>query len=167
MDRVNQKLAARWNCKKKKKKLYRIAQVLICPCCLYRLTRGQSGTLCRSACQWERRLFTALQQAEPQTAMSPSKDKVQLCTGLQQQEHNQQIEGNGSSPVFSTGEPKSGYCIQLWVPQDTALAKGSEAVSLALPAKMVWSQCTWHERRELGWLSLGQRQRWGIAASST
>lgn len=123
--------------------------------CLYRLTRGQSGTFRRSACQWERRILTALQQAEPQTAMCPSRDKVQLPTGLQQQERNQLIEGNGSSPVFSTREPKSGYCIHLWTPQDTTLAKGNDAVSLALPVKMVWGQSTWHERRELRLVQAG------------
>lgn len=68
--------------------------------------------------------------------MCPSRDKIQLCTGPQQRGCNQQVEGSASGPVFSTGEPKSGSCIQLWASQAKApWGRGGSQ----------WGQSTWHE----------------------
>lgn len=60
-------------------------------------------------------------------SMCPSRDKIQLCTGPQQRECNQQVEGSGSAPVFST-EAKFGCFIHFWATQDTILRKGREPV---------------------------------------
>lgn len=62
--------------------------------------------------------------------MCPSRDKIQLYSGPQQRECNQQVEGGGSAPVLSTGEPKSGFSIQLWASQDMTLRKGRKPVRL-------------------------------------
>lgn len=58
---------------KGKLKIYRIAQVLMWPWCLYRLTGGWSGTFCRSACQRERGIFITLQLSRTQCALPGTK----------------------------------------------------------------------------------------------
>lgn len=96
------------------------------PWCLKRLTGGQSGTFCRSACHRERGIFITLQLNVAQCALPGTKFSFVLG-------HNRE---SVSSRLKEVVLPLcSAYCIQLWNSQGTILRKGREPVR---PKHMAW-----------------------------